>query len=123
MKNSAVAFVLTFIASWGISLIGEWWWFAFPSFLVGLFFYKSSKNAFWIGFLSITVLWTLVAALSMMGGNTDFIHQILSIFTTDTPLNNIPAILLLMLIFALTGGLIGGFSSLVGHESRKLFVS
>lgn len=118
MKQKLIQFAISTLLLALLSWIGEyfiaWWMIAIVAFMVHVFYKMKAILAFFSGFLAIFFLWM---ALSFY-----IHHQTHGILTVK-----MGAILgiqgegtTLVLISALIGALVGGFSALTGNYFRKL---
>jgi len=86
-----------------------WWWLiALVSLLVSLAFGESSLKSFFVGFFSIFCLWLFLTLANSVSNNFLLVDKMSNLF-------NLPHSSLLILVTALIGGLIGGFSSMTGY--------
>ncbi|GAB3020667.1 hypothetical protein GCM10027051_27440 [Niabella terrae] len=101
-----IAIIVTGLLALVSGLIFPWWSIAVVAFIVSLLIPQSSRTAFVSGFLGIFLLWLLLAALinaSNAGLLAGRVGQLLGI--GENPV-------LLVLVTALVGGLVGGMASL-----------
>lgn len=102
--------LLAFIA--GIFL--PWWALAIVAFAIALLIPQTHGRTFLSGFLGIFLVWALVAAWINAKNNSLLSHKVAQLF----PLGG--SSVLLILVTALMGGLVGGFAALSGGSLRRL---
>lgn len=108
-----LAILLTAALAFLAGLILPWWSIAPVAFLVALLLRPGTGAGFFAGFLGIFLCWTAVAAWidarngSLLSGK---VAQLL-------PLGG--SALLLILVTASVGGLVGGFAALAGSSVRR----
>lgn len=100
--------LLTALLSFLAGLRFEWWSIAIVAFLVALFIRQSIGKSFLAGFTGIFVLWAIVAWWIDIKNQSILSTKIAQLF----PLGG--SSLLLILITALIGGLVGGFAAMSG---------
>jgi hypothetical protein len=106
-----VIFVVSFIGSYFL----PWWAAAAIAFVAALFIGKTSGKAFWSGFGAIFVLWLILALMKSMPNENMLASRVIQLF----PLPH--QWILLLLISALIGGLVGGLAALSGVLTKKAF--
>src|SRR6476469_10856116 len=106
-----VSILLIALFAFIAGLFLPWWSIALVAFLVGLFIPLRLGTAFLAGFLAIFLLWSGVALW------LDLRYEQLLSQKIDA-LMHVPSSLLLVLITALIGGLVGGFAALSGRSLR-----
>jgi hypothetical protein len=106
--------LLILIIAFALQFFLPWWIVAPVSFGLAAGLGRSGRGAFGAGFAGIGFGWLLLSA---------FIH-----FRTEGILTNkvgqlfsLPSPMLLLLITALTGGLVGGLAAWAGYCCRRLF--
>ena len=90
-----------------------WWSIAIVAFSVALLFPQRIGKSFLSGFLGIFLLWSLVALWIDAKNNSLLSSKVAAVF----PLGG--STLLLILVTALIGALVGGFAALSGASLRK----
>jgi len=104
-------FVLHLIAvlllSWVLQLFLPWWTMAIGAFATGLFFRQSGFQSFLAGLLGVGLLWFAMAWYIDSSTHSILSSKVAMIFPVGTPI-------LLMLVTALIGGLVGGLASMSG---------
>jgi hypothetical protein len=109
----AATILLTIIVSFAAGLYMPWWSMALVAFLVALFMDQKPGIAYVSGFVSIFLLWTLLAWWIDAQNNSILSHRI----ATLLPLGGSSS--LLILITGLVGAIIGGLAALSGSFLRK----
>lgn len=100
---------LGFIA--GIYL--PWWSIAIVSFGVALFIPLSISRGFLAGFLGIFLLWAGIATWIDIKSDSILTQKISALFSLGG------SALLMILVAAFIGGLVGGFAAMAGSSLRK----
>ena len=95
--------LLSFIA--GIYL--PWWSVAVVAFLVGLLIQQSILRSFLSGFFAIFILWLVLALWIDVKNNSILSQRIAQLFSLGSPV-------LLIIVTAFIGALVGGFSAMSG---------
>jgi hypothetical protein len=90
-----------------------WWSLAIAAFLVGFFLSVNAMRAFFAGFLGIGLFWLLMAFLLDWHSGTGLSERVAALFSLNS--------MLLMLVTALIGAIVGGCSALTGYYLRKAF--
>ncbi len=85
-----------------------WWIFAIVAFLISFAFADNAWKAFLAGFLGISLLWLILTGMNSF--NNDFV-----LTNKITEMLKLPQSSLLIILTALIGGLVGGFSSMTGY--------
>ncbi|ATL48423.1 hypothetical protein COR50_15335 [Chitinophaga caeni] len=108
-----VALILTAAAAYGLGLFLDWWAIAIAAFLIGLLIPQKAGTAFICGFLSIALLWFSLAF-------------IIDLYNDHIMANRISQLLLqryapktIVVITALLGGIVGGFSMMTAAFVRN----
>jgi hypothetical protein len=108
-----VAFLLTALLSFIVSLWFDWWIIAVAAFIVALLVHQKAWKAFLAGFLGIFILWGILAEwidIKNEGNLSGKIGELLSV-------GNYPFVI--VLASALIGGLVGGFAAMSGSYLRS----
>lgn len=100
--------MLSFIA--GLYL--PWWSLAIVAFFVALFVHQSIGKSFLAGFLGVFLLWGILAWWIDIKNESILSGKIASLL----PLNG--SVVLLIIITALIGSLVGGFAAMSGSSLR-----
>jgi len=102
--------ILGFLAQ---TFIPFWWIIAVVCFIIGFAFIDEAKEAVIIGFISVFILWGVVALVKSY--QNDFV--LLNRLSELIPGNSKAIVLLLT---AVIGGLIGSFSTLSGYFLKTI---
>ena len=107
-----VAFILTALLSYAAGLYFPWWSIAIAAFAVAALLPQKPLAAFSAGFLSVFVLW-IVLALSIDMNNNHLLSMKISemLFKSHSHA-------LIMSVTGLIGGLVAGFAVLAGSYLR-----
>lgn len=97
------------IAAFALELFMPWWCIAIAAFAGG-FALKSNVN-FLAGFLAIALLWLGKAWMIDVSSAAPLAERVAAIFSLNK--------LLLMLVMALIGGLVGGFAAMAGAALKR----
>jgi hypothetical protein len=106
-----IILILSFVASYFL----PWWIVALIAFLAALFLGKTSGKSFWSGFGGVFIVWVILALIKSIPNAHMLASRVIQLF--PLPHNWI----LLLLITALIGGLVGGMSALSGILVKKVF--
>jgi len=106
-----IILILSFVSSYFL----PWWVAALIAFLAALFIGKTSGRSFWSGFGSVFIVWIILALLKSIPNDNILAGRVIQLF--PLPHNWI----LLLLITALIGGLVGGLAALSGILTKKVF--
>ena len=106
-----IILILSFVASYFL----PWWIVALIAFLAALFLGKTSGKSFWSGFGGVFIVWVILALIKSIPNDNMLASRVIQLF--PLPHNWI----LLLLITALIGGLLGGMSALSGILVKKVF--
>jgi hypothetical protein len=106
-----IILILSFIASYFL----PWWVIALIAFLAALFLGKTTGQSFWSGFGGVFIVWVVLALIKSTPNDNMLASRVIQLF--PLPHNWI----LLLLITALIGGLVGGMSALSGILAKKVF--
>jgi len=108
-------FLIILILSFISSFLLPWWAVAVIAFLAALFIGKTSGKVFWSGFGAIFVLWVILALMKSLPNDNVLAGRVIQLF----PLPH--QWILLLLITALIGGLVGGLAALSGVLTKRAF--
>jgi hypothetical protein len=111
----AISILLTFIVSFAAGLYLPFWSASLVSFLVAVFIYQKPGMAYLTGFLSIFLLWGGLSWWIDAQNNSILSQKIASLFPLEG--NG----MLLILITAIVGAIIGGLSALSGSFLRRYY--
>src|ERR1700761_677429 len=106
-------FLIILVLSFVCSFFMPWWAVAVAAFAAALFINKKPVHAFWSGFLAIFILWTVWALFKSIPNDNALAGRVIPLF----PLPH--SWLLLLLITAIIGGLVGGMGALSGALLKK----
>ncbi len=100
-----------------------WWSMAISAFALGILFGQNGFKNFLTGFLGVGIAWFLYA-LYLSSANEHLlasrIAQLLQLESLETQ-TNIASTWLLMILTALIGGVVAGFSTMSGGFFRAIF--
>jgi hypothetical protein len=110
-----VAIILTALLSFAVGLFTTlpWWSFAICAFIVALAIHQKAFKAFMAGFLSLFLLWGLMATY------LDFRNEHLLGNKVAILFLKVENSIVLILLTALIGGLVAGFAAMTGSYLRK----
>lgn len=91
-----------------------WWLVAVIAFLAALFLGKTSGQSFWSGFGGVFVAWAIIALIKSIPNDNILAQRVAKLF-------QLPNWILILLITAVIGGLVGGMSALSGILIKKAF--
>ena len=107
-------FLIILILSFASGYFLPWWVVAIAAFLAAFFIGKTSGQSFWSGFSAVFIVWTVLALFKSIPNDHVLAKRVAELFT-------LPNWILLLLITALIGGLVGGMSALSGLLLKKAF--
>ncbi len=96
-----------------LQLFLPWWIIAPVAFALAIWKSYSGKQAFWSGFGSIALMWSIVALFIHLRNEGVLTAKIAALFSLPLPE-------LMIVITAVIGGLVGGLSALTGFYWKKL---
>ena len=105
-----IQFVATLFSAHLLALFMPWYSIAIAAFVMG-FLLKSNTN-FLAGFAAIATLWVFNALLIDAGSSSDLAERVAKLLTVKYEI-------VLFLVMAVIGGLVGGFAALTGSLLRK----
>ncbi len=114
--KSILSFILIVGFGYLASFFLPWWLIAIICFIIGFFVNSSGLSALLVGFLSVFVLWGVLAYIASY--NNDFI-----MLNRMTQLFNAPSKYVLLASTALLGGFIGMLSTLSGYFLKTFNVN
>lgn len=97
-----------------LQIFAPWWVIAIVPFVILFWRPGTSSRPFWTGFGGIAVTWLLYGYYQHFISDGALSDRVAQIFM-------LPNGILLLLVTALTGGLVGGFSGLSGYWVRQIF--
>lgn len=114
LMKAIVQILLTILVGGAIELFLPWWTIAIAAFIVAIPLSQKGAGAFWSGFAGVALLWGGYALF--IGINTNFVlsAKIAELMKVGSPL-------ILVLLTAILGGLVGGLSSLTGYFLKDLW--
>jgi hypothetical protein len=107
------AFILTALLSYAAGFYLPWWSIAIAAFLVAIVIPQKPIKAFLCGFLSLFLLWMILALYIDIGN-----QHILSIKIAELLFKS-HSHALIMSVTGLVAGLVGGFAALSGAYLRQ----
>src|SRR5688500_10737239 len=108
-----VSLLLIALLSFAACLFLPWWAIAIAAFLVTALIRQAPVYAFLAGFLSIFLLWSIMAFIISYSNDDILAHKVSQlIIQVDNPL-------LLVLVTGLLGGIVAGLAALAGSFIRK----
>jgi hypothetical protein len=108
-----VAVFLSALLAFAGCLFFPWWVIAITSFLVGLLIHQRAGFAYLSAFIGVALLWAIQAFLIDSKNN----HLLSTKIANVLPLGG--NYILLIVVTALIGGLVGGFASMTGSYARS----
>jgi hypothetical protein len=110
-----VAIILTAILAFIGGLYLQWWSIAIAAFLAALLIHQKARKAFFSGFGGIFILWAALAWWIDMKNEGLLSKKIAELFHLGG------SSILLIIVTAFIGGIVGGFAALSGSflRSRK----
>jgi hypothetical protein len=108
-------FLLIALLSLVLQFFLPWWIIAIIAFGAAYWKASSAKTAFFSGFLAIVIVWAIKSSFTHIRTEGILSNRIAELFLLPSPL-------LLIVITAFFGGLVGGMAALSGFFVRQLFV-
>lgn len=109
-----LALLLTASLAFLAGLRLEWWSIALVAFLVALLIPQTVSNSFLSGFAGIFLLWALLAFWIDHKNGSTLSQRMAELFKLGG------SSILLILVTALIGGLVGGFAAMAGSSLRPV---
>jgi hypothetical protein len=109
-----LALLLTASLAFLAGLRLEWWSIAIVAFLVAVLIPQTISRSFLSGFTGIFLLWALLAFWIDNRNGSTLSHRIAELFKLGG------SSLLLILVTAFIGGLVGGFAAMAGSSLRPV---
>jgi hypothetical protein len=106
--------LIILILSFASAYFLPWWIVAGIAFLAAFFVGKTSGQSFWSGFGGVFIAWTIMALIKSIPNDNILATRVAHLF-------QLPNWILILLITALIGGLVGGMSALSGIVVKKAF--
>src|SRR5665213_376191 len=91
-----------------------WWTLAIVAFFAAFFVGKTSGKSFLAGFGGVFTAWTILALMKTIPNNNILARRVATMFA-------LPHWILLLLLTALIGGLVGGMAALSGFLLKRAF--
>ncbi|MDP9076216.1 MAG: hypothetical protein M3O71_02235 [Bacteroidota bacterium] len=107
-------FFIILILSFASGYFLPWWVVAIAAFLPALFIGKTPARSFWSGFAGVFIVWTILALFKTVPNDNMLAKRMAGLF-------HLPNWVLLLIITALIGGIVGGMSALSGVLLKKAF--
>lgn len=107
-----LSILLTAVLSFLAGMFLPWWSIAIIAFLVALLIPQKISSSFLSGLLGIFLPWAIVASWIDIKNNSILSHKISELFKLGG------SSILLILVTALIGGLVGGFAAMAGSSLR-----
>lgn len=105
-----VILILSFLCSYFL----HWWIIAVIAFLAAFFINKKPGISFLSGFAAVFVAWAILALLKSIPNDNILAERVAKLF-------QLPNWMLLLLVTAFIGGLVGGMAALSGALVKKAF--
>jgi hypothetical protein len=109
-----LSILLTAVFSFLAGLFLPWWSIAIIAFAIALLIPERISKAFLSGLFGIFLLWTIVALWIDIQNNSILSHRVSELFKLGG------SSILLILVTALIGGLVGGFAAMAGSSLRPV---
>lgn len=108
-----VSLLLIAFLSYVLGLFLPWWTIAIAAFITSAFIPQRPFISFLTGFFSLLLLWGIMSWMISADNHDLLAHRVsMLIIKNDSPL-------LLILLTALTGAIVGGFAALAGSYVHK----
>lgn len=107
-------FLVILILSFASGYFLPWWVVAIAAFLAAFFMGKTSGQSFWSGFGAVFIVWTVLALFKSIPNDHILAKRVAQLF-------QLPNWILILLITAIIGGLVGGMSALSGVLVKRAF--
>jgi hypothetical protein len=107
-----LSILLTAALSFLAGMFLPWWSIAVVAFLVALLIPQKISMSFLSGLVGIFLLWTIVASWIDIKNSSMLSHKVSELFKLGG------SSILLILVTALIGGLVGGFAAMAGSSLR-----
>lgn len=109
-----MAFLLILLLAFALQFFLPWWIIAPISFGLAAWLSRKGGAAFWSGFAGIGLGWLLLSTFIHFRTEGLLSDKVIQLFS-------LPHSLLLILLTALVGALVGGVSAWAGFACRRLF--
>ena len=90
-----------------------WWALAIPALIIGFVFARKGIEAFFSGFVGISLLWLGMAIYIDQTTDSMLSQKIANLFM-------VKSVWILQIVTAMIGGLTGGFAALTGYSIKPL---
>jgi len=107
-------FLIILVLSVAAAYVLPWWAAAIIAFFAGLYWGKTSGQAFWSGFGGLFLAWAISALIKTIPNENILATRVAQLF-------HLPNWILLFIVTALIGGLVGGMAALSGILTKKAF--
>lgn len=107
-------FLIILILSLLAGFVLPWWAVAIIAFLAALFLGKTSGRSFWMGFSATAIAWIILALCKSIPNENVLAGRVATLF-------QLPNWILILLVTAIIGGLVGGLAALSGQLFKKAF--
>lgn len=98
-----IILILTFASGYFL----PWWVVAIAAFIPALFVGTTPARSFWAGFAGVFIVWAILALFKSIPNDNILATRVAALF-------HLPNWILLLLVTALIGGIVGGMSALSG---------
>jgi len=105
-----IILILTFAGEYFL----PWWIVAIAAFLPALFIGKTPARSFFAGFSAVFIVWAAMALFKTIPNDNMLAKRVATLMT-------LPNWILLLIVTALIGGLVGGMSALSGALVKRAF--
>ena len=109
-----LATILTALLSFLLGMFLPWWTIAIAAFIAAIIFNQTLGKAFLAGFTGVFLLWAIIALVIDLQNESVLSYKIAQLF----PLGG--SSILLIMVTALIGGLVGGFAAMAGAALRPV---
>jgi hypothetical protein len=106
-----MAFLIILVSTFLIQFVLPWWCIIFPAFFAGIILVSSNEEAFFSGFLAVSLIWWLYTIFLSILNNGILLDRLSVLFP-------VPGWAMIV-IGGLIGGLVAGLSALCGYQIRK----
>ena len=107
-------FLLILITTAILQFFTPWWTIALVPFVVAIWRPENLWKSFVIGFTAIAILWFAYGLYLHLVSEGAMSNRIAEIFS-------LPNGILLLIVTAIVGGIVGGFASVAGSLTRQIF--
>lgn len=107
-------FFIILILSFASGYFLPWWVVAIAAFIPALFIGKTPARSFFSGFAAVFIVWTILALFKTVPNDNILAKRMAGLF-------HLPNWILLLIVTALIGGIVGGMSALSGVLLKRAF--